>query len=370
MAGRQNRSRWNGWMLAGGLVLAGVGGLAAYKHEDLLTAWQVHQLGQANEQGRQEITQQLAQNPGISAGWLLYSLAQSSEPENSAVLGDTLTTVTQNMTPEELDPLIAKAASLFRSMEGSAQQVTLRWMAGALPAGNPEAMSERRAAAIRRLVDQAFVGDEPEVQALALRLAPPALRQRPPGELVESLRLLVNSGVKSRIAMVQMQAIAVAMVPEMDCLEEAAKCLKSPHKDVRQAAVLALGPASEKISDEILLPSLHDEDPEIVQLAQTALQSRGLRDDQIRLGKLMSDPKATRRLEVLDHLSATRDIDPAIWLRKLSNDPSPAVRVAALRAMSQETGLDLADRVKQMEKTDPSPSVNKLAGYYGDEKKR
>jgi hypothetical protein len=58
-----------------------------------------------------------------------------------------------------------------------------------------------------------------------------------------------------------------------------------------------------------------------MQLTQSALQARGLRDDQIRLGKLMADPKPTKRLEVLDHLSATRDIDPALWLRKLSNDP-------------------------------------------------
>ena len=79
----------------------------------------------------------------------------------------------------------------------------------------------------------------------------------------------------------------------------------------------------------------------------------------------MADPKPTKRLEVLDHLSATRDIDPALWLRKLSNDPSAAVRAAAMRAMAQETGGELGERVGQVWKIDPSQSVNKLAGYYG-----
>ena len=105
-----------------------------------------------------------------------------------------------------------------------------------------------------------------------------------------------------------------------------------------------------------------------MQLTQSALQARWLRDDQIRLDKLMADPKPTKRLEVLDHLSATRDIDPALWLRKLSNDPSPAVRAAAMRAMAQETGGELGERVGQMGKSDPSESVNKLAGYYGPPK--
>jgi hypothetical protein len=128
---------------------------------------------------------------------------------------------------------------------------------------------------------------------------------------------------------------------------------------------MALGPATEKINEEILLPGLHVEDLEIVQLTQSALQACGLPDDQIRLGKFMADPKPTKWLEVLDHLPATRDIDPALWLRKLTNDPSPEVWSAAMRAMAQETGEELGERVGQMGKSDPSESVNKLAGYYG-----
>ena len=197
-------------------------------------------------------------------------------------------------------------------------------------------------------MDQAYVVEEPEVKAAALRLAGPILKQRPPVELVESLKLMVSSGVRSDSARVQIQTITAALWPALDCLEETTVCLKSQHREVRKAAILALGPATKKINEEILLPGLHDEDLDIVQLTQSALQARWLRDDQIRLDKLMADPKPTKRLEVLDHLSATRDINPALWLRKLSNDPSPAVRAAAMRAMAQETGGELGERVGQV----------------------
>jgi hypothetical protein len=41
-----------------------------------------------------------------------------------------------------------------------------------------------------------------------------------------------------------------------------------------------------------------------------------------------------------------------------------------MRAMAQETGGELGERVGQMGKSDLSQSVNKLAGYYGEGKKR
>ena len=114
----------------------------------------------------------------------------------------------------------------------------------------------------------------------------------------------------------------------------------------------------------MLLPCLHDEDKTIVHLTETALQARGLREDQIRLGKMMADPKPVKRLEVLDHLSATRDIDPMIWLKKMSNDPSPAVRAAAARAIALENRNEFSGKVGNQGEKDTSESVNKLANYY------
>jgi hypothetical protein len=66
----------------------------------------------------------------------------------------------------------------------------------------------------------------------------------------------------------------------------------------------------------------------------------------------------------LDHLHQSHDLDPGLWLRRLSHDPSPAVRVAAMRAMTQMPYVDLSDRIDQMARSDPSPTVCQLARYY------
>jgi hypothetical protein len=58
------------------------------------------------------------------------------------------------------------------------------------------------------------------------------------------------------------------------------------------------------------------------------------------------------------------ELDQSMWLRKLSHDSSPAVRVAALRMMSLQETTDLNDRIDQMSRSDPSKTVSELATYY------
>lgn len=363
MDGKRKKNGWAWMVTAVALALLAAG--ITYQREDLMAAWRVHQLPQSTAETRISLTHKLAQTPQKSAGWLLYALSDTLDAEPCLILGSALASVTADLTIEEIQPLLTRSASLFRGMAPAGQEATVRWAQTVLEASSGKGrLPDQAALAMQRLIEQAYLGEEPAVQAAALQLAAPLFQTQPPKALIAALKQLVQAGVKSADPGVQMQAISAALLPDLDCLEDAAGCLKSPHREVRQAAILALGSATEKIGEETLLPSLHDEDPEIAHLAQTALQARGLREDQIRLGRLMSDPKPSRRLEVLDHLSTTRDIDPALWLRKLSNDPSPAVRVAALRAMAQDPGLELSDRVDQMEANDPSQAVNKLARFY------
>ena len=87
--------------------------------------------------------------------------------------------------------------------------------------------------------------------------------------------------------------------------------------------------------------------------------------DHIRLGKLLTHPRASMRLGVLDYLADENiDLDLGLWLRRLSHDQSPAVRAAAVRVMSQQTHSDLSDRIDQMARSDPSPTVAQLARFY------
>ncbi len=48
----------------------------------------------------------------------------------------------------------------------------------------------------------------------------------------------------------------------------------------------------------------------------------------------------------------------------MSHDPKDSVRAAAVRVMSRLTHIDLSDRIDQMARSDPSPSVAQLANYY------
>ena len=59
-----------------------------------------------------------------------------------------------------------------------------------------------------------------------------------------------------------------------------------------------------------------------------------------------------------------RDLDASVWLRRLSQDPAPAVRAAAVRVMGQQRIVDLTDRLEQMAHSDPSPTVSYLASFY------
>jgi hypothetical protein len=152
----------------------------------------------------------------------------------------------------------------------------------------------------------------------------------------------------------------------MDLVESVVGLLRDPAVEVRKAVVLAVGPAEASVAapDEELLPGLHDADPEVRRLTTDALRGRGLRPEHLELGRLLTHPDHKMRLKVLDHLREASDLDPGLWLRRLSHDKAPCVRAAALRVMSSLTVLDLTDRIDQMARSDPSPTVAQIAQYY------
>jgi hypothetical protein len=153
---------------------------------------------------------------------------------------------------------------------------------------------------------------------------------------------------------------------EIEMHEHVVPLLNDPAPEVRQAAMLAVGPSSEVLATDDLLRWLHDPDADVRRLCEGALRSRGLHEDHVRLGRLMTDSRAGVRLQVVDCLRESSDLEPGVWLRRLSHDPAPAVRAAAVRAASEQTALDLTDRLEQMAENDPSPTVRQLARHYLD----
>jgi len=101
----------------------------------------------------------------------------------------------------------------------------------------------------------------------------------------------------------------------------------------------------------------------VVRNCEAALLARDLRPHHLKLARLVSHPEPRMRLRVLAYLDAD-DLDPAAWLYRLSNDPQPEVRAAAVRAVVEGGVADLTPRVEQMRQGDPSPTVRQLAGLY------
>jgi hypothetical protein len=140
--------------------------------------------------------------------------------------------------------------------------------------------------------------------------------------------------------------------------------LRDSRAEVRRAALLAVGLAEQVIADDDLLPLLHDADADVRRLCETALRGRGLPEAHLRLARLISAPGPEDRLQVLRHLQGTEDLDPGVWLRRLSQDPDAAVRFAAMAAASSDGQVDLSDRLREMRDRDPSPTVRQWAPYF------
>ena len=218
-----------------------------------------------------------------------------------------------------------------------------------------------------RLLAEAVAGKNPDVQAHALELCGVLAEQPQGNEALSSGRELVRVCLASDKAAVRVRAVQLTLNPGMDLLEQVAVLLNDPAVEVRRAAMLAVGPANpvgDVVLEDVLLPSLHDSDAEVRRLCEAALRSRGRTPRQIKLGRLLTDPNPVERIQVLDLLLQSPELDPGVWLQRLSHDPSPAIRAAAVRAIKELSLVQLNERITEMAASDPSPTVSLLARRY------
>jgi hypothetical protein len=183
-------------------------------------------------------------------------------------------------------------------------------------------------------------------------------------DLVCAAREVARAALSSPEAATRVRALRLATHPGIDLHRDALPLLNDREPLVRRAAMLAVGEDAEIIPTESLMAFLHDPDEQVRRLCEEALRGpkRGsLKPASIRLARLITDSRWEVRLSVLDHLT---DEDLGVWLRRLSEDVSPAVRAAAVRAACACVAIDLTDRLDQMAREDPSPSVAALARHY------
>lgn len=226
--------------------------------------------------------------------------------------------------------------------------------------------SQRLAAiqpAVAHLLEEASHVADNNVRSAALSLAAFLAERVQAGEVTTACRALTAAYLRDGELETRTRAIGLALQPNINLPRELVPLLDDSAAAVRRAAMLALGPR-EAISTDDLLHWLHDPDEDVCRLCEGALRGRGLREEHLKLGRIITDGKPANRLRILDCLGQVTDLEPGVWLRRLSHDPAPAVRAAAVRASSEHSLIDLTDRLEQMAQNDPCPTVRQLAQHY------
>lgn len=354
------RKRW----LVALVVLAGVGLLAWAERTSLHTWWAMRGLRQAEPTEVVLWAERLADLDQAALPPLMDWLVGASEADEARI-DATLQTLARRWPAddprqEELAQRLTRTFDrLPRVSQCAALNLARNWLEAA-----PQ--SERTTLHAGRLLVVAAHQSDPAVQNAALRLALPLLHCRIEPEAHCAVRSLARQGLRVESVERRILAAELASKPSLDLLPDLVPLLRDPTPEVRRVAIQALGSAPRILSTDALLPVLHDPDEAVRLLCERALRQRGLTSDYVRLARLITDSSWSRRLEVLDHLEDAADIglDPVVWLRRLTYDPAPAVRVAAIRAASEAHLRQLADRLDQMARDDPSSTVSELARHY------
>jgi len=216
--------------------------------------------------------------------------------------------------------------------------------------------------AVVRLLPPAGRACDPEVRARALSLVAVVLNHECTDDERYACRELVRTALQDPESANRVDAVRMASSPSLNLVHQIAPLVNDADARVRQTAMAVVGCTPEAIATDDLLRSLHDSDADVRRLCEAALRGRGLRNEDVTLGRLITDARASVRLQVLERL-ARPDLESGTWLRRLSQDPAPAVRAAAVR-VAVEARLDLGDQLEKMALNDASSTVRQLAQHY------
>jgi HEAT repeat protein len=356
------------WIIVIGSLAVGLG---FWLGRTRLLAWYyVHQLTVASAENRDVWMARVLNLEEAAVPTLLAAFSQDDDQacENVALVFGNLVDRWGFDDPRTIS-LSSRMSNAFATLSAAGQGRALGLEAAWLRKNNfqpPAWLIE----SVCRDLTQAAKAANAEVRRQALSVATETLKATTteklsvPADLLDACRQLTREGLRDATEANRLQAVRLAQQAELGLLAEVVPLLRDSSAAVRREAVLALGPAPEAIADDYLFYWLNDPDADVRTLCELALRGRGLQENHIRLAKLMADRRPAVRLQVIESLQDTPDLDPGVWIRRLSHDPVPAVRAAAAREASNQTQADLSDRIEQMAQNDPSPTVQQVARYY------
>jgi hypothetical protein len=354
--------------LAGLLALVVAAAVVAWlERNPLLTWYTLHRLTGANEADREAWAEQTAALDEAAVPGLIARLTCPEEGVCANIEAAVLHLATRWGTQDERTARFSGfLADGFPRMSAPGRRVVLRAQAAWLsqcPAAEAPAAGMVLAAA--RAVALAARGNDGGVRREALRVTEEMLRRANGEETLGGCRELLQACLQDSEAPNRCRAIVLAQNPLIGLMEQITPLLGDPVPEVRREAMAATRSAPEAVvQTDHLLRWLHDPDDDVRRLCEAVLRSRGMTEEHLKLGRLLTDARASVRLQVLDYLHPNSGLEPGVWLRLLSVDAEPAVRVAAVRAAAGHPQVDLSDRIDQMAQSDPSPTVCQLARYY------
>jgi hypothetical protein len=145
--------------------------------------------------------------------------------------------------------------------------------------------------------------------------------------------------------------------------------LSDPNFAVRLSVLNAFAMRPTLLTEEAILPLLHDPVAELAGLAEKVLRARGLSPDLIGLGRMVTHAKPNLRASVIPMLMSRTDLDPTVWLLRLTEDPDETVRLRAVEACAGRLTPELVQRLKELRAADDSAAIRAAAAKALPEEK-
>ena len=353
---------WIGLLLVTGLLP-----IAYWQRGPLLAWYYVRELSRAYEEKRDGMARRVASLDEAAVPRLLSGLS-NADPLVCVNLTYAMTLLCKRwgQADARAERLIAQVHGRYDEFSPAGQEKAILFLAQFLQIEGPRPLPDSLAKPIGDLLLRADKNEKH--QTAALLLAAELIDVDPVGPWVDACRAMADRGMThsrkaTRIAAVQ-TLVRGPLRNERGLHHKAIALLKDKETLVRRAAVIALASAPELVREESLLHLLHDDDLEVQYLCEIALAKRGLTPEEIELGRDISDRDPLKRMRVLHRLYRVPDLNVAAWVRQLSQDPTPAVRAAAVRAAGESGQAELLERLREIAEQDPSETVRLNARFY------
>lgn len=173
------------------------------------------------------------------------------------------------------------------------------------------------------------------------------------------VRCLASADVRTRAAAIY----SLGFLPIEAAAAPALAYAEDPSVEVRRQVVISFAARRGLLTEDALIQRIHDEDLPIREAAFAALKLRGLNQEQISLGVMMTSPRADQRASVIALVKDRTDIDPIVWLMRLTHDKDDSVRIRAVEALGAQQTDDAAvkRRIVEMAQSDASEQVRQAA---------